>query len=85
MLSELNQLVGLHVYTAKGIYVGAVDNIMIEPEECRVNGIYIGDTNPLLVEDSKSVVVPYRWIRSVGDIIVLNYFPSALAPKSNPE
>ncbi|MBI5000900.1 MAG: PRC-barrel domain-containing protein [Euryarchaeota archaeon] len=84
MLSELNQLVGLQVYTAKGIYVGAVDNVMIEPEECRVSGIYIGDTNPLLVDGSKGVVVPYRWIRSVGDIIVLNYFPASLAPKANP-
>jgi sporulation protein YlmC with PRC-barrel domain len=37
--------------------------------------MFISETNPLLVEGSKAVNVPYRWIQAVGDVIVLKYFP----------
>lgn len=82
MQTELTQLIGLHVYTKAGIYVGAIDNVVIEPDACKVDGIYIGDTNPILVDGSKGVVVPFRWIRCIGDVVLLNFFPSSLAPKA---
>jgi len=43
--------------------------------------LFITSTNPLLVEGSKSVNVPYRWISSIGDIVILKYFPKRVAVK----
>jgi len=40
-----------------------------------------GETNPLLVEGSRAVSVPYRWVQSVGDIVVLRYFPKRVSLK----
>ncbi|MBI0581957.1 MAG: photosystem reaction center subunit H, partial [Methanomassiliicoccales archaeon] len=47
----------------------------------KVDGLFISESNPLLVEDSKAVNVPFRWIQSVGDVILLKYFPKRVTAK----
>ena len=81
MLEEASELIGLQVYTPKGIYLGTVNNLVVDLEDSCVDGLFINETNPLLVESSKSVNVPYRWISSVGDIVLLKYFPKKVALK----
>jgi len=81
MLEEISELIGLQVYTNKGIYLGNVSNIIIDVDTNRVESLFISDTNPLLIEDSKNVSVPYRWIQSVGDIVLLRYFPGHVGIK----
>ena len=85
MLEEISELIGLQVYTSKGIYLGNVNNLIIDVNDSKVEGLFIGDTNPLLVEDSKNVSVPFRWIQSIGDIVILRYFPGRVAIKTEPE
>ena len=46
-----------------------------------MDGLFIGETNPLLVEESKAVNVPFRWIGAVGDVILLKYFPKRVTTK----
>ena len=75
MLEEVSELIGLQVYTSKGIYLGNVSNLIVDVSVNKVDSLYITDTNPQLVEDSKAVGVPFRWIQAVGDIVVLRYFP----------
>jgi sporulation protein YlmC with PRC-barrel domain len=81
MLEEASELVGLQVYTPKGVFLGNVNNLVIDLENRRVDGLFIGETNPLLVEDSKAVNVPYRWIQAVGDVVVLKYFPKRVSTR----
>jgi sporulation protein YlmC with PRC-barrel domain len=75
MLEEVSEMIGLQVYTCSGIFLGNVSNVVVDVSNSRVDGLFITDTNPLLVEDSKSIAVPFRWIQSVGDIVILSYFP----------
>ena len=75
MLSELFEINGLGVYTPEGLFLGNVDNLVLELGSNRIDGLFISKPNPLLVEDSSTVLVPYRWIESIGDIILLKYFP----------
>jgi len=75
MLAEMSELIGLQVYTKEGVFLGNVNNLVLDLEEQRVDGLFIGGTNPLLVEGAHSVNVPYRWIQCIGDIIVLKFFP----------
>jgi sporulation protein YlmC with PRC-barrel domain len=79
MLEEVSELIGLQVYTSSGIFLGNVGNVVVDVADSKVDGLFITDTNPLLVEDSKSVAVPYRWIQSIGDIVILSYFPKRVA------
>jgi sporulation protein YlmC with PRC-barrel domain len=81
MLEEASELMGLQVYTSNGIFLGSVNNLVIDLDNKRVDGLFISDTNPLLVEESRAVNVPFRWIQSVGDIIILKYFPKRVTAK----
>ncbi len=79
MLEEVSEMIGLQVYTKTGMFLGTVNNVVMDLEEAKVDGVFVGDTNPLLVEDSRSVNIPYRWVNAVGDIIILRYFPKRVS------
>jgi len=81
MLEEISELIGLQVYTNNGIFLGNVNNLILDVENGQVDGIFIGETNPLLVEGAKAVSVPYRWVQSIGDIVILKYFPKRVSLK----
>jgi sporulation protein YlmC with PRC-barrel domain len=81
MMEEASELIGLQVYTPNGIFLGNVNNLVIDLDNKRIDGLFISETNPLLVEDSKAVNVPYRWINAVGDIILLRYFPKRVTTR----
>lgn len=79
MLAEVSELIGLQVYTRDAVFLGNVNNVVLDVDEQRVEGLFIGGTNPLIVEGSQSVNVPYRWVLSIGDIILLKYFPKKVS------
>jgi sporulation protein YlmC with PRC-barrel domain len=78
MLEEISEIMGMQVYTPAGIYLGNVDNLVMDMDNCTINGIFLRDTNPLLVEGSISINIPFRWIQSIGDVVILKYFPTRL-------
>ena len=81
LLGEISEIIGLQVYTQNGVFLGNVNNLVVDVDNGSVDGIFVGETNPLLVEGSRAVSVPYRWVQSVGDIVVLRYFPKRVATK----
>jgi sporulation protein YlmC with PRC-barrel domain len=81
MLEEVSEFIGLQVYTPTGIFLGNVNNLVIDLEKRKVDGLFVSETNPLLVEDSKAVNVPFRWIQAVGDIVLLKYFPKRVTTR----
>ena len=84
VLEEVSELIGVQVYTNKGVFLGNVNNLIIDIDACKVDGLFITDTNPLLVEDSRNIAVPFRWVQSVGDIILLRFFPKRVTVKRAP-
>ncbi|MEM3341810.1 MAG: PRC-barrel domain-containing protein [Thermoplasmata archaeon] len=81
MIQEVSELIGLQIYTPKGIFLGNVNNVILNIADNEIDGLYVAETNPLLVEGSRAVSVPYRWIQSVGDVIILRYFPNRVNVK----
>lgn len=81
MLEEASEMIGLQVYTNQAIFLGNVSNLVVEVDDNKVQGLFISNTNPMLVEGSKSVNVPFRWIGAIGDVIILKYFPKRVALK----
>ena len=79
MLEEISEIMGMQVYTPGGTYLGNVDNLVMDMENRTINGIFIRDTNPLLVEDSRSINLPYRWVQAIGDVVILKYFPNRVS------
>jgi sporulation protein YlmC with PRC-barrel domain len=83
LLEEVSELIGLQVYTNNGVFLGNVNNLVVDVDNGLVEGVFVGETNPLLVEGSKAVSVPYRWVQSVGDIVILRYFPKRVSLKKS--
>jgi len=81
MLEEASELIGMQVYTPNGVFLGNVNNLVIDVENRKVDGLFISESNPLLVEDSKAVNVPFRWIQATGDVIILKYFPKRVTAR----
>ncbi|GEM_PF-402929 len=75
MLEEVTEIIGREVYTPNAIYLGTVKDVVIDLDTNTIYGLFIERPNPALVEGGISVSVPYRWVSSIGDIVVLRYFP----------
>ena len=75
---EITSLVGREVYSNNGVFVGEVEDIRLDLQKELVTGLALGDVNHELFDprvsasDSEGVIVPYRWVRAVGDIILIN-------------
>ncbi len=81
MLEEASELIGMQVYTDKGLFLGNINNLIIDLDGARIDGLFVHDTNPMLVDGSKAVSVPYRWIQAIGDVVILKYFPKRVGPR----
>ncbi len=81
MLVEMTELLGRQLYTPDGRLLGEIDNVVVDVEGAKMDGLYIAESSPLLVDDSKPINVPYRWVAAVNDVVLLKYFPKRVSMK----
>ncbi|HTW76210.1 MAG TPA: PRC-barrel domain-containing protein [Thermoplasmata archaeon] len=81
MLVEMTELLGRQVYTPDGRLLGEVDNVVVDVDASKVDGLFVEETSPMLVDDSRPVDVPYRWVSAVNDVVLLKYFPKRVSVK----
>ena len=84
MLVEMTELLGRQIYTPDGRLLGEVDNLVVDVEGAKIDGLYIEETSPMLVDDSRPTNVPYRWVSAVNDVVLLKYFPKRVSMKKSP-
>jgi sporulation protein YlmC with PRC-barrel domain len=74
MQAEVSTLFGLNIYTEKGIYIGKVNDVVLEVNDKKATGIAATKLNPNMFDSgSKGVVVPFRWITAVGDVVLIRH------------
>ena len=75
-MQEITNLVGREVYSNNGVFVGEVEDIQLDLDRESVTGLALTELNYDLFHDkaagSRGVIIPYRWVRSVGDIVLVN-------------
>ncbi|MGC8562155.1 MAG: PRC-barrel domain-containing protein [Thermoplasmata archaeon] len=76
METDVTNLIGLEIFSDKGYRLGSVNDVIVDFDSQTIYGLYVERTNDGLVEDGVSVLVPYRWVRAVGDVIILKRFPT---------
>jgi len=81
MLVEMTEFLGRQIYTPEGRLLGEVDNVIVDVEASKVDGLYVDETSPMLVDDSRPTNVPYRWVSAVNDVVLLKYFPKRVSLK----
>lgn len=74
MRAEITSLLGLEVYTQKGVYVGKVEDAVLDSDQGVISGLALGRVNRSLFDQKgRGVIVPYRWIMAVGDIVLMRH------------
>ncbi len=79
---NLSQLSGLQVYLPSGRLLGVVHDAVVEHASLSCTHLFVKDTPDDLVEGSIHVAVPWRWVRSIGDVVILRWFPPSQIPRS---
>ncbi|GAB3663852.1 PRC-barrel domain-containing protein [Halopiger thermotolerans] len=73
---EITSIVGREVYSNGGVFVGEIEDLKLNIDGQSVTGLALGNLNSeLFTEEARTgrgVIVPYRWVRSVGDIVLIN-------------
>jgi sporulation protein YlmC with PRC-barrel domain len=74
MHADITSLLDLEVYTQKGIFVGRVNDAVLDPDRSVVSGLALGDVNRDIFEfKGRGIVIPYRWVTAVGDIVIIRH------------
>ena len=73
---EITTLVGREVYSNNGVFVGEVEDLRLDLERQDVTGLALHQLNRELftseVDGSRGVIIPYRWVQAVGDVVIVN-------------
>ncbi len=79
MSKQITDLFELKIFTEKGIFVGEVEDVIIDVDGKKVESIVVGKLNPDLVDikNYRGLKIPYRIIRSIGDIVIIRHLPGA--------
>lgn len=72
---QLSSLYGQDLYTDKGIYIGKVEDVSVDIREKRVSGLAVKNVNPnaFNMGKRKGVIIPYRWVTAIGDIVLIKH------------
>ena len=73
---EITALVGREVYSKGGVYVGEIEDVRLDLDTEIVTGLALRQTNGDLFAGieagARGVIIPYRWVQAVGDIVLIN-------------
>lgn len=73
---EITNLVGREVYTNTGVFLGEVEDLRLNLDAQQVTGLALHQLNKELFAEERSaargVVVPYRWVQAVGDVVIVS-------------
>ena len=67
-------------------YIGKVEDIKIDTNEKKVTGIVVGDVNHNLFDIKyRFIVIPYRFAKSIADIILVSSVVKTLISRAKPK
>lgn len=75
------------MYTDRGVYVGRIEDVSVDIKEKRISGLAVKNINPNAfdVGKRKGVIIPYRWVTAIGDIVLIKHVRSRVAEKEKEE
>lgn len=71
----MSSLYGLDLYTDRGIYVGKIEDVSVDIKEKRISGLAVKNVNAnaFSVGKKKGVIIPYRWVTAIGNIVLIKH------------
>ena len=66
------------VYTRNGTRLGTVHDVLMDTTQRIISALLITGTTPKLVKGGENIIVPYRWVQNLDDVVILRHFPEKL-------
>ena len=87
MEAHITELFGLQIYTDKGMFIGEVEDVVIDVDSKKIESVVVGKVNDQLFElkNYKGLKIPYRIISAIDDIVLIRHLPGAFSGGSTPE
>jgi len=87
MQTQITELFGLLIYTDKGMFVGEVEDVIIDVDNKKIESIVVGKVNDQLVDlkNFKGLKIPYRIISAIDDIVLIRHLPGAFTQSQTME
>jgi sporulation protein YlmC with PRC-barrel domain len=83
MKSQITDVLGLSVYTDRAVFVGDVDDVVIDLDRKTIKALALGNLNMDImdIKGYKGLQIPFRMIKSVGDVILVRHMPGIFKQK----
>lgn len=75
LLEEIDNIIGMEIYTPDGIFVGHVTDVVLNVVDGRADSIFVSDPSPVIAEPGVTLSIPFEWVSGVGDVVILDRFP----------
>jgi sporulation protein YlmC with PRC-barrel domain len=87
MEAHITELFGLQIYTDKGMFIGEVEDVVIDVDSKKIEAVVVGKVNDQLFElkNFKGLKIPYRIISAIDDIVIIRHLPGAFSGGSGSE
>jgi sporulation protein YlmC with PRC-barrel domain len=87
MEAHITELFGLQIYTDKGMFIGEVEDVVIDVDSKKIEAVVVGKVNDQLFElkNFKGLKIPYRIISAIDDIVIIRHLPGAFSGGSTDE
>lgn len=87
MEAHITELFGLQIYTDKGMFIGEVEDVVIDVDGKKIEAVVVGKVNDQLFElkNFKGLKIPYRIISAIDDIVIIRHLPGAFTGGSGSE
>jgi sporulation protein YlmC with PRC-barrel domain len=77
MRTQITEMFGLRVYTDKAVFIGNVDDVVLDVDQKKIASLAIGELNPEIgeVKGYAGLQIPFRIVKSIGDIVIVRHIP----------
>ncbi len=75
MKNQITDLIGLKVYSENGMFIGEVEDLVLDIDSKRIDSIAAGKLNPDVIEvkTHKGIKIPFRLVKSISDVVVIRH------------
>ncbi|HJJ39289.1 MAG TPA: PRC-barrel domain-containing protein, partial [Methanocorpusculum sp.] len=74
---QISDLFDMHVYSEKAVYLGKVEDVVLDVSNKKISGLALSDVNTKVIDTKNfsGIILPYRIVKDVGDIIIVRHLP----------
>ena len=85
MKNQITDLIGLKIYSENGMFIGEVEDIILDIDSKRIDSLAAGKLNNEVIElkSHKGIKIPYRLVKSISDVIVIRHIPNMFKQESD--